>query len=166
MAIFSTGARISTLFVTSLTTYGVQVPFFPVLLADRGLGEKEIAVVVAAPMLLRVTTVSALGAHADRVGDRRRVLVAYTGLALLGCLCLAPAHGFPVLLTATIAMALFANACLPVIDAAATSATRRGEAVYGRMRAWGSAAYILANLGAGWAIGLWGAGVEIGRAHV
>lgn len=159
MTIFSTGVRISTLFATSLMTFGVQVPFFPVLLADRGLGEKEIALIVAAPMVLRVTTVSGLGAYADRVGDRRRVLVAYSGLALLGCLLLGPAQGFWALLAATLAMALFANACLPLVDASATSAARRGEAVYGPLRAWGSSAYILANLVAGWAIGVWGTSV-------
>ena len=156
MAIFSTSMRISTLFAAALMTYGVQLPFFPLLLATRGLDEREIAVLVAAPMVLRVTTVSALGAYADRVGDRRRVLVAYAGLAVVGCGLLGLAQGFWALLGATLAMSLFANAHLPVVDAAATSAARRGEGVYGRMRAWGSFAYVLANLAAGWAIGLFG----------
>lgn len=156
MTIFSTGMRISTLFVTALTTFGVQVPFFPVLLAHRGLDDTQIAIVVAAPMVLRVTTVSALGAYADRIGDRRRVLTLYGGLAFLGCLLLGPAEGFWPLLGATLAMALFANGYMPVADATATSAARRGEAVYGSMRAWGSASYIVANVAAGWAIGLWG----------
>lgn len=153
MTIFSTGTRVSVLFASSFVALGVQIPFFPVLLADRGLNDTEIAMVVAAPMILRVTTVSGLGALADRVGDRRRVLMTYAGLALAGCLALGPAHGFWPLLAATVAMALFWNGMLPVTDALATAAARRGEAVYGRMRLWGSVAFVAANLVGGRLIG-------------
>ena len=159
MTIFSTGTRISALFASSFVTLGVQLPFFPVLLAHRGMSETEIAVIVAAPMILRVTTVSLLGAFADRVGDRRRVLTTYAGLALVGCLLLGPATGFPAILAATIAMAAFWNGMLPVTDAAATSAARRGEAVYGRMRMWGSITFVAANLVAGRLVGEFGGGI-------
>ena len=159
MTIFSTGTRISALFASSFVTLGVQLPFFPVLLAHRGLNETEIAVVVAAPMILRVTTVSFLGALADRVGDRRRVLMAYAGLALAGCLTLGPADGFAALLATTVAMALFWNGMLPVTDSLATSAARRGEAVYGRMRLWGSVTFVVANLVAGRLVGEFGGAI-------
>ena len=153
MAIFSTGTRVSALFASSFVALGVQLPFFPVLLAHRGLSETEIALLVATPMILRVTTVSALGAIADRVGDRRRVLIAFAGAALAGCLLLGPAEGFWPLLAATAAMALFWNGMLPVTDALATSVARRGEGVYGRMRLWGSIAFVVGNLAAGWLVG-------------
>jgi PPP family 3-phenylpropionic acid transporter len=74
-------------------------------------------------------------------------------LALVGCLAVGPARGFWQILAATIAMALFWNGMLPVTDALATSAARRGEAVYGRMRLWGSLAFVAANLVAGRLIG-------------
>lgn len=157
-AIFSTGTRVSVLFATSFATLGVQLPFFPLLLAHRGLGDGEIAVIVAVPTILRVVTVSALGAFADRVGDRRRVLAGYAGLALLGCLALGPAQGFWALLAATAAMASFWNGMLPVTDALATSLARRGEAVYGRLRLWGSIAFVAANLLAGALVGAIGGG--------
>jgi PPP family 3-phenylpropionic acid transporter len=159
MAIFSTGTRISALFASSFVTLGVQLPFFPVLLAHRGLSDTEIAMVVAAPMILRVTTASALGAFADRVGDRRLVLMAYAGLALVGCLLLGPAESFGALLAATIATTLFGNGLLPLTDAVATTAARRGEAIYGRMRVWGSLTFVATNVLAGWAIGLRGGGI-------
>ncbi len=159
MVIFSTGARIATLFASSFVTLGVQIPFFPVLLAHRGLSDGEIAVVVAVPMVLRITTVSWLGALADRIGDRRRALALYAFLSLLGCLLLGPAEGFAAILAATAATALFGNGLTPVTDAIATSAARRGEAVYGRMRLWGSLAFVAANLVAGRLIGLFDGGV-------
>jgi PPP family 3-phenylpropionic acid transporter len=159
MTIFSTGTRISALFAASFVTLGVQLPFFPVLLAHRGMSDTEIAVIVAAPMILRVTTVSFLGAAADRVGDRRRVLMTYAGLALAGCLALGPAEGFAALFVATVAMALFWNGMLPVTDALATTTARRGEAVYGRMRLWGSVTFVAANLTAGQLVGTFGGGI-------
>ncbi len=159
MTIFSTGGRVSALFASSFVTLGIQLPFFPVLLAHRGLSETEIAIVVAIPMMLRVTTASALGAFADRVGDRRRVLTIYAGLALLGCLALGPAQGFWPLAAATAAMALFWNGMLPVTDALATSVARRGEGVYGRMRLWGSVAFVVGNLLAGALVGGQGGGI-------
>ena len=159
MTIFSTGSRVSALFASSFVTLGIQLPFFPVLLAHRGLSDTEIAIVVAAPMVLRVTTVSALGALADRVGDRRRVLMAYAGFALLGCLLVGPAEGFWALFGATVAMALFWNGMLPVTDALATSVARRGEAVYGRMRLWGSLAFVVGNLVAGRLVQTHGGGI-------
>jgi len=159
MMIFSTGGRVAALFASSFVTLGVQLPFFPVLLADRGLGDGEIAVIVAAPMILRVTTVSGLGAFADRVGDRRRVLIGFSAAAFLGCLALGPASSFAALLAATVATTLFANAIVPLTDAIATSVARRGEAVYGRMRLWGSLAFVAANLAAGRAVGAHGGGI-------
>lgn len=156
---FSPGVRISALFASSFVALGVQLPFFPVLLAHRGLSDAEIALVVTAPMVLRLTTVSTLGAFADRVGDRRRVLMAYAGLTLLGGLTLWPASGFWALLAATAATALFWNGMLPVSDALATSAARRGEAIYGQMRMWGSISFVAANLVAGWLVGMGGGGV-------
>lgn len=159
MTIFSTGGRVSALFASSFVALGIQLPFFPVLLADRGLSDTEIAMVVAVPMILRLTTASALGALADFVGDRRRVLVAYAGLALLGALLLGPAQGFAAILGATIAMSLFWNGILPVNDALATSVARSGAAVYGRMRLWGSIAFVLGNLAAGRLVGSHGGGI-------
>ncbi|MDK9698301.1 MAG: MFS transporter [Siculibacillus sp.] len=147
------------MFASSFVALGVQLPFFPVLLAHRGLSDTEIAMLVATPMILRVTTVSTLGAIADRVGDRRKVLVAFAGAALVGCLLLGPAQGFWQLLGATIAMALFWNGMLPVTDALATSVARRGAGVYGQMRLWGSIAFVVGNLAGGWLVGLNGGAV-------
>lgn len=128
---------------------GIQLPFFPVFLAARGLDDTAIAIVVALPMVLRVTTASALGTFADRLGDRRRALVLYALATFVGAVMLIPAHSFAALLFATAAMSLPLNGVLPVADAIATSVARRGEGVYGQMRVWGSIAFVAANLAAG-----------------
>ncbi|MER2604281.1 MAG: MFS transporter [Siculibacillus sp.] len=146
----STAARISAFFAASFVAFGIHLPFFPVLLASRGQDEAAIAVIMAVPIVLRVTTASWLGAIADRIGDRRRALVIYCALTVLGFLTLWPAQSFWALLISSSLAALFWNGVIPVTDALATTAVRRGEGVYGRMRAWGSSAFVVGNLTAGW----------------
>lgn len=149
MASSSTFIRISAFFAASFVPFGIQLPFFPIFLAARGLDDTAIAVVVAVPMVLRVTTASALGTLADRIGDRRGALVLYAFATLVGALLLIPAHSFAALVFATAAMSLPWNGVLPVSDAIATSVARRGEGVYGRMRVWGSIGFVVTNLVAG-----------------
>ncbi len=142
----STPLRISAFYAASFVPYGIQLPFFPLVLASRGLSETEIAVVVGVPMLLRVTTASALGHLADRLGDRRRALVLYCLATLLGAATLLPAGSFVALIAATTAMTLPWTGILPVTDALATTVARRGRGSYGAMRAWGSIAFVVSNL--------------------
>lgn len=150
MTFFSTPVRISLFFAASFVPIGVQLPFFPVLLAARGLDAEAIAIVTTVPIVMRLATASLLGSFADRIGDRRTALVIYTTVTLLGVLAIGRASDFHGLLLATALTFLAWNGVLPVTDALATGAVRRGEAVYGRMRVWGSAAFVAANLVAGW----------------
>lgn len=142
----STPLRISAFYAASFVPYGIQLPFFPLVLASRGLTETEIAVVVGVPMLLRVTTASALGHLADRLGDRRLALVLYCLATLVGAVTLLPAGSFVALVAATTAMTLPWTGVLPVTDALATTVARRGRGSYGVMRAWGSIAFVVSNL--------------------
>jgi PPP family 3-phenylpropionic acid transporter len=149
MAFFTTPVRISLFFAASFVPFGVQLPFYPVLLAGRGLDAEAIALVTTVPIVLRFSTASLLGSFADRLGDRRLALVLYAAATLLGVLTVAAARDVTGLLLATALFCLPWNGILPVTDALATGAVRRGEAVYGRMRVWGSIAFVSANLAAG-----------------
>jgi len=152
----STPLRISSFFAASFVPFGVHLPFFPVLLAARGQDEAAIALITTVPIVLRVTTGSLMGSFADRIGDRRLALILYSAVALVGIILLAPAQSFWGLLLASSLAAAAWNGILPVTDALATGAVRRGEAVYGRMRVWGSAAFVAANLAAGVVASRWG----------
>lgn len=156
MPFSSTPLKISLFFAASFVPYGVQLPFFPVLLAARGQDAAAIAVITTVPIVLRVTTASLMGSFADALGDRRRAIVLYSAVALAAMLAVGPAQGFWPLLLTSAAVAAAWNGILPVTDALATGAVRRGEAVYGRMRVWGSAAFVASNLAAGWVAARWG----------
>lgn len=145
----STPVRISAFYAASFVSFGVHLPFFPLLMAGRGLDAAEIAFVTTVPIVLRITTASFAGSFADLIGDRRRALLLYCGIAFLGVLAIGPAQSFAALVAASALLAVAWNGVLPVSDAIATNAVRRGEAVYGRMRVWGSLSFVATNLVAG-----------------
>ena len=63
---------------------GVQLPFWPVWLAGRGLDPQEIATVFAATIWAKVVATPAIGALADRTGQRRLVMVSLAAIAWIG----------------------------------------------------------------------------------
>lgn len=145
----SPGWRMAGVYGASFVTFGIHLPFFPVLLAHRGLGEVEIAVVLAVPTILRVFTAPILGLVTDRVADRRLVVTAYAVAAAVGFSLFGFSQGFLAMVAAMAATALFWNGITPGIDTMALALARAGRADYGRMRMWGSVTFILANVLAG-----------------
>src|SRR3954447_9940055 len=63
---------------------GLNQPYLPTWLGTRGLGASEIALVLSAPMLLRLVAAPLFGALADRSGDPRLIvrIMAISVLAL------------------------------------------------------------------------------------
>jgi len=138
--------RVAAVFSAIFFAFGIYLPFFPVLLADRGMGDTQIALLVAVPLALRSVLASPLGLLADWIGDRRGVLRVYSLIAAIAFTGFPFADGFwPLLVVATLT-SLFSNASTPVADALATSVVRRGGGDYGRMRMWGSMSFVLANM--------------------
>ncbi|MEM1289760.1 MAG: MFS transporter [Pseudomonadota bacterium] len=160
---------ISALFAAYFGGVGVFIPFFPVWLQSIGLSTGWIAVVVAAPLLVRVATTSLVSDWAERFGDPRRPLrvMALLALALFALLPMAivvPALTFllagpyPVLIIVA-AMSVGWNAVLPLSDALAIQVSRATGAAYGRLRLWGSLAFIVVSTSVGWMVATFGVGV-------
>lgn len=147
------GKRVAAIYGATFFALGISLPYYPLLLADRGMGDTEIAIIIAMPMIARALVSSLLGILADLVGNRGRVLVIYSGLAAISFSTLYAGSGFLALLSITVATSLFANASTPVVDALATTIVRHGGGDYGRMRMWGSISFVVANLVGGSLIG-------------
>jgi MFS transporter, PPP family, 3-phenylpropionic acid transporter len=134
---------------------GVQIPFLPVWLAARGLTDDQIAVVLAAPLALRVVSTPLLTALADRRHDVPGMLAASTIVLASSCAMLGFLHGFAPLLAAVTILLCAQGLVMPLADALASmilhaSAREGGRTLdYGRIRKWGSAAFIAGNLAGG-----------------
>ena len=144
--------RLGALYAATFLVIGIQLPFWPVWLAGRGLDPQQIALVFAAAIWAKLAATPALGALADRLGSYRAVM---TGLALLACAGyggLWPVAGFGVLLALNVAAGVAQSALIPLGDSITLAAVRERGLDYGRVRVWGSIAFVVAAIGGGAAL--------------
>jgi MFS transporter, PPP family, 3-phenylpropionic acid transporter len=141
-------ARLSMFYAAAFLVTGAQLPFWPVWLAARGLGAKEIGTVFAAAIWAKVVATPAIGTLADRLG-RRRVMGALAATALAAYIALWPAAGFWPLLLLNLVALTAQSALMPLGDTITLALSRTAGLDYGRIRVWGSLSFIFASLGAG-----------------
>jgi PPP family 3-phenylpropionic acid transporter len=153
--------RVSLLFAAVCTVIGTQLPFYPVWLDWRGLGASEIAIITAAPLVVRVVVTPALAFAADRFGDHRRFLIGLAWAGLLMVLVLTQLSTFWPLLFGTVLFSLAMATIMPLTEMLAMTGVKAAGLDYGRMRLWGSLSFILASIGGGWLLEPLGAGAAI-----
>ena len=123
---------------------GLYVAYFPVYLAWRGLGDAEIAWVVALPAFVRVVAPIFWGWVADRTGWQRGIVVASCAANAL-CFALMPfAPGFAVIAWLIAANSALAAAAMPLVETIALGALAARPGAYGPVRLWGSISFICA----------------------
>jgi PPP family 3-phenylpropionic acid transporter len=128
---------------------GLSMPFVPAWLAAKGLDAREIGIVLAAPMVVRVIAVPLATRIADRFGVLRRALIAASLASVLGFALVGAVSGFVAILAAyALATAVLAPV-LPFADALALRGLRKRTASYGSVRLWGSVTFIVANVAGG-----------------
>jgi PPP family 3-phenylpropionic acid transporter len=141
----SASFRLSLFYAAYFLAAGVQLPFWPVWLAGRGMDAAEIGALTALSQWVKVGSTPALGWLADRARGRPRFMVLLGALAAAGYLLCVPAHGFAAILLPSLLAAAAAAALLPLADAT-TLALASGGVDYGRVRLWGTIAFIAATV--------------------
>ncbi len=131
---------------------GCFLPYFPQWLDGQGLSPEWIGWIVAAGMVGR-TVVSPLGARwSDRAVRRRDPILVFA----IGCVVVFGLHGASSLPWVLVLLSFLSGALvfgqIPVIDAFAIRAAKDGAFSFGPVRAFGSAAFIVANFAAGFLI--------------
>lgn len=146
----SLAIRLATVYGTMFLFTGVYLPFFPVWLKSRGLDATEISLVVALSLFLRIVVSPFFAVVADRLGDRRRVIIWLAWASLAICALLLWVEGFgPILLVSLVLNAIFPSIG-PLIETIAMRARIDEGMNYGRVRLWGSITFVGASAGAGW----------------
>jgi PPP family 3-phenylpropionic acid transporter len=129
--------------------FGVHMPFFPVWLDARGLDAREIGLVLALPMIVRVLTVPFIA----REVDRRNALQLAILTASLASVTIYAALGFAssavVITVGFIAASIAFTPIMPLTEAYALHELPRRGRAYGPVRLWGSVSFIVATIGAG-----------------
>ncbi|KPQ10969.1 MAG: MFS transporter, PPP family, 3-phenylpropionic acid transporter [Saliniramus fredricksonii] len=147
----SPALRLSALSAAIFAGIGIYMPFFPVWLESRDISPAAIGIIVALPLVVRIIATTPLVALTEKgVEARRLLMLAQLALALLYMILLglegALAIGFVVILVA-LAQAPLA----PTSELLTTDAVRADARLdYGRIRLWGSLAFLASNIGAGY----------------
>ncbi|WP_051609078.1 MFS transporter [Fodinicurvata fenggangensis] len=133
-------------------TLGIYLPFWPLWLEEHGLGATEIAVLLAASAWLRILATPAFGLLADRWAYGRFLphLLAAGALCTFGLFHYL--HGFWALLPVQVLAICLFHPLIPLSDSRSMAAVRIHGLDYGRIRLWGSLAFILASSAGGWLI--------------
>jgi PPP family 3-phenylpropionic acid transporter len=145
-------ARLGAFYAASFLVVGVQLPFWPVWLAGRGLDVRQIAMVFAAAIWAKVIATPALGALSDRLGRRRAVMIVLAAVSAAAYAGLWPVAGFWAILALNLVAGTAQSALMPLGDSITLAAVRHAGLDYGRVRVWGSVAFVVAAIGSGTAL--------------
>jgi PPP family 3-phenylpropionic acid transporter len=132
-----------------LAVTGIQVPFMPLWLESKGLDARAIGVILAAPIVVRMFAVPVINRLADRRGDARGALIATTLASTLCFAIVGFTNGFAAILLAVAFAAIAFTPIGTLADAYALKGLEQSRG-YGPVRLWGSVAFLVANLCAGW----------------
>jgi PPP family 3-phenylpropionic acid transporter len=152
---FGFAARLSVLQAASFVGLGVYLPFFPIWLERRELAPSAIGLILALPILVRIVATAPLMTLLDR-GVGARALIVGAKLALAATYAaLSVAHGFwPIALLVAV-MAVAQAPVIPASDLVTMNAVRENPRLdYGRMRLWGSVAFLAASVASGHMLGV------------
>ncbi|PLW75461.1 MFS transporter [Cohaesibacter celericrescens] len=149
--------RMSAFFGAFFFPLGIYIPFFAVWLNSLGVEPKEIGLILTIPMATRVIFTPFMAGIADKIGDRRLTLQIYCVVFAVTFAMITISDN---LLWIALVMAvshIAQSAIIPVSDSLAMAGTRRFDLDYGRMRSWGSLAFMVANLIGGVVLDAFGA---------
>ncbi|MFN9008545.1 MAG: MFS transporter [Hyphomonadaceae bacterium] len=144
-------ARMTLFMMLAHVALGAIMPYLPVWLATtKGLTGAQIGVILASSSFGRILVGPLVAAWAEGRGDRRVPLIVFSSALALGYLSFPFLGAFWPIALACFATGVMFQCLMPFAEAGVmrvTSNSRRWP--YGRARAAASAAFVLANLGAG-----------------
>lgn len=138
-------ASLSLFWFLYLGAQGVFFPYYSLYLKENaGLSGTEVGVVLAVIPLVEIFAQIFWGQVADRSGARSRVLALLSFGASAGYMLLGLARGFPAILLATAALAIFATAVIPMTVSVTLGALgAAGANAFGFIRVWGTLGFLL-----------------------
>jgi PPP family 3-phenylpropionic acid transporter len=142
-------ARFAFFYGAVFASVGVHLPYWPVWLEAQGLSAAEIGVLLAASYWPRIATNLVLPLQADRLGERRRPMILLAAATFVAVTLFGLTDGFWTFLALSVITGASWAAILPLGEALVLHQTRERGIDYGRVRLWGSIAFILAAAGGG-----------------
>ena len=126
--------RLALFYAALFSLVGVHLPFWPVWLKAHGLGPTEIGVVLAVGVGVKVIANPLVAAFADRLGQRRPIMIALSLLALAAFSLFAWTGGFWGILGVTVLFFAAWSPIMPLGESLTMLAGGGRELDYGRIR--------------------------------
>lgn len=139
------------------TGFAAMTTYWPVWLADRGLGAVEIGALLTVSQWIKVPGTLATGQLANRAIGSVPLMMALALAASIVMALFSQATGFWPLLVLMAGFGLVWPSILPLSDALTLTAANRHGFDYGRIRLWGSVSYMAAAVIIGWLVRQYGA---------
>ncbi|MFO1162566.1 MAG: MFS transporter [Reyranellaceae bacterium] len=152
MASLRTGIRLSGYGVAYFFAAGAFMSFWPVWLRDRGISDAEIGTLFMSRQLVGIGAMLTIGWIAHRIGNVRGVILVLAGSATILLTGYQFATTFFAILAVTLVWGGVWAPTLALYDGILVNETRARGIDYGRLRAWGSAAFILGTVTCGAAV--------------
>ena len=137
--------RLGGLYAAYFGFVGILAPYFPLYLESRGLTAFQVGVLIALGQAMRVIGPNLWGYLADHASRRTPILRATSIALLLSFALLLVPGAFLWVFAVMLLVNLFQTAQMPIAEALASASMRgRSDAAtrYGRLRAWGSMAFV------------------------
>jgi PPP family 3-phenylpropionic acid transporter len=134
-------ARLS--YVAAFGSVGAWYPYLSVFYQDRGLDLATIGLMTALGAAAGLVAAPIWGAVADRYAGSRPVIPIAALIAAAGAAVLALANGVVPMAAALVVSSIAFSGIAPTLDARALETVGADRNRYGRLRAWGSAAFIV-----------------------
>ena len=128
---------------------GVHLPFFPAWLESRGLSPESIGLLMMVMGFVRVVTGPLLGFAADAMAARRQAVILLMGAALVSYVGYAALPGIAFVVLFSLTASVSFSAVGPLLEGVTLKTALSKRFDYGRVRSFGSAAFIVMNFGSG-----------------
>jgi PPP family 3-phenylpropionic acid transporter len=146
----SVALRVSAFYASMFLVVGIMLPFWPLWLEAQGLTAVQIGILLSVGQWVKVGSNPLIARLSDRHGESRRALILVSLGALASFALFAVAQGFVALLIVSVLSAACVSALFPLGDSFGARAALAQRLDYGRMRLWGSLAFIAAAGASGW----------------
>ena len=137
---------LSLYYTTLFLLLGLQLPYLPLWLESRSLTPTEISVILTIPMIVRLGATPVMAYFADRMPSRGFAILVYSAASAVLYLGYQFTFGFWSIALVTALVSVVLNPLMPITEAVALRGARFYDLDYGRMRLWGSLAFIVANM--------------------
>lgn len=147
-----TATILALFFVGLFLIQGVFLPYWPVWLKAQGLSAGEIGILLSLPNWVRVFADPLIAQRADHTGNRKTPMLWLAGIYVLTILAFPVSSNFWWLAGLSVVIGFTFSPLLPLGTTITVHECKTRDLDYGRVRLWGSLAFIFASYGAGWVL--------------